>query len=567
MASKNVPEEPKTPGPLDVKYPNAGKILEGPKFDNYYTLSNGCPIEDPQVSESVSKQCGKNRYASQLIQDINTIDTISHITRERIPERYVHAKGAGAFGKFKVTKDISAYTDANFLNMVGKTTRLFARFSTVGGEKGSADTVRDTKGAAFKLYTEEGNLDWLLFNPEIFLIRDPAKFPSMVHATKKHPQTNLGSADMFWDFFNHNPEAYNTLIRLFTDEGTPKSYANLNYFSVNTYTFTKHDERKPFHFVRIKITPDPAPKDPYYNKEQALTEAGKDPDILTRELYDRISQDTFPKWKVFAQIIDPAEANNSDVNIFDATRVLPETKFNWTEIGEITLDEPPQNFFSQVEQAGFNVANVVPGWDISPDPILQIRLFAYGDTQRYRLGINNDQLPVNRPQSYVYSPTRRDGAHNVTNYAGQKNYINGDENKKTKFSNRSFVGWEGKVQRFKTKFDDSDWKQPQQFWEGYGKNNKPNFDTFVGNVTSHLGAVDDPAIQQSTVDNFNKIDKALGDAIKKELERRKVPNNRHATLPGVVAGGQDKKSFVQPTIPDPATDVDKNTNKVPKEES
>jgi catalase len=372
-------------------------------------------------------------------------------------------------------------------------------------------------------------------------------------------------------FFNHNPEAYNTLIRLFTDEGTPKSYANLNYFSVNTYTFTKNNAEKSFYFVRIKITPDPAPKDPYYTKEEALAEAGKDPDILTRELYDRIDKKTFPKWKVSAQIIDPAKADKSDVNIFDATRVIPESTFPWTEIGEITLDEPPQNFFTQVEQAGFNVANVVPGWDISPDPILQIRLFAYGDTQRYRLGANSDQLPVNRPQSYVYSPTRRDGAHNVTNYADAKNYINGDENTKKKFSNRSFVEWEGKVQRFKTKFDDhsdhSDWKQPQQFWEGYGKYNKKNFDTFVGNVTAHLGAVNDTTVQRSTVENFTKIDSKLGDAIKKELDRRKVPNNRHASLPGVVAGGQDSPSFVQPTIPDPATDVDKHTNKVPKEES
>lgn len=239
---------------------------------------------------------------------------------------------------------------------------------------------------------------------------------------------------------------------------------------------------------------------------------------------------------MWAQIIDPDHAEKSDVNIFDATRNIPEGKhssginFDWTEFGEITLNEPPQNFYSQVEQAAFNVANIVPGWDISPDPsrfsstpllccdaniipslVLQIRLFAYGDTQRYRVGSNHDQLPVNRPPSYVYSPTRRDGAHSVINYANAKNYVSGDEVTKHPFSSRGFQGWEGTAQRFKTTFNntkpsstakDSDWYQPWVFWNAHVKENAKNFDTFVGNITALLGAVNNTATRQKTIGKF-----------------------------------------------------------------
>ena len=275
-----------------------------------------------------------------------------------------------------------------------------------------------------------------------------------------------------------------------------------------------------------------------------MAEAGKDPDFLTRDLYEKIQEKQYPKWKVCAQIIDPDHADKSDVNIFDATRAIPEGKhssginFDWTEFGEITLNEPPQNFFSQVEQSAFNVANIVPGWDISPDPskfspqcilphcdaniislpVLQIRLFAYGDTQRYRVGANHDQLPVNRAPAYVYTPTRRDGAHSVRNYADAKNYVNGSEPTAHPFSSRGFLGWQGTAQRFKTTFDyskpsaenkHSDWYQPWVFWKAHVKENPNNKNTFVNNITALLGAVNDTTIQQKTVGKSRTGDSSM----------------------------------------------------------
>jgi catalase len=569
MEYKHMPERPK-PITGQEFCPDAGRIPDAPVSKGYFTMSNGCPLKDPLLTERIDNLEGKNnRMVSQLIQDLNVVDTISHVTRERIPERYVHAKGVGAFGTFEVTnKDftVSDYTDAKFLNDHGKKTRLFARFSTVAGERGFPDTVRDTKGAAFKLYTEEGNLDWAFLNPEIFLIRDPAKFPSLVHATKRDPATNLPDANMFWDYFNNHPEGYNALMRIFSDEGTPKSYSRLQASSVHCYTFTKKvainesPEFWKYTLVRIKLVPDPPikPDDDYFDLSHATTMAGKDPDWLTRRLYDEITKaqstvgdNKYPTWKVMAQLVE--DPSMSPVNIFDATKVLPENLFPWKEFGKITLTECPQNFFTQVEQAAFNPANVVPGWDISPDPLLQIRLFAYGDTQRYRLGVNNDQLPTNRPCSYVYSPTRRDGAYNMTNYANARNYIRSDDNKKPPDNyNISFLEWSGKLERFKSTVTDIDY---EQCYDHY-KSMTPKLQvTFITNIAASLCTAHSET-QDSSIEIFKKINSDLAEKIKEACYKRIHPNKRmdQATL-GVVAGAEQHRelNYVPPTAPDPST--------------
>ncbi|KAJ9254986.1 hypothetical protein DTO280E4_7530 [Paecilomyces variotii] len=548
--------------------PDAGKIPDAPISKGFFTMSNGCPLEDPLLTERVDKLDGKHRMASQLIQDLNVIDTISHVTRERIPERYVHAKGVGAFGVFEVTnKDftVSDYTDAKFLNATGKKTRLFARFSTVAGERGYPDTVRDTKGAAFKFYTEEGNLDWLFLNPEIFLIRDPAKFPSLVHATKRDPASNLPDSNMFWDYFNNHPEGYNALMRIFSDEGTPKSYSRMQASSVHCYTFTKkkQDHSWEHTLVRIKLVPDPAidPDNDYFDLGAATTMAGKDPDWLARVLYAEITKarsdpvnNKYPAWKVMAQIVkDPSM---SPVNIFDATKILPENVFPWKEFGKITLTECPQNFFTQVEQAAFNPANIVPGWDISPDPLLQIRLFAYGDTQRYRLGVNNDQLPTNRPCSYVYSPTRRDGAYNMTNYANARNYIRSDDNKVAPDNhNISFLNWSGNLERFKSAMDTTDYTQCNDHYMSMTPKLRKNF---VTNVVASLSTARIIPTQQRSLEIFKLINSDLADEIRKALTKRILANKTLAqTTVGVEAGAEQphEVSYVPPTAPDPSTGV------------
>ncbi|ODM15399.1 hypothetical protein SI65_09340 [Aspergillus cristatus] len=550
----------------------AGRLPDPPVSKGYFTLPNGCPVEHPLLAERADKQVGSTRYGSQLIQDLNTVEQIAHISRERIPERLVHAKGVGVFGEFVVTnKDIAKYTDASFLQPdsegKSKTTRLLARFSTIAGELGYPDTVRDAKGAAFKFYTEEGNLDWVFLNPEVFNLRDPAKFASLVHAKKRDPATNLLDANMLWDFFSSHPETFNALMRNYTDEGTPKSYSRLVISSVNTYTFTKRKSETEWdhHLVRIKLVPE-TPIDPdkdWFTYDEATTMAGKDPDYLTRRLYDEIQRGQFPTWKVSAQILDPAKTS---VDVLDDTKVVPASDCPWIEFGQLKLNELPQNYFTQVKQAAFTPANIVPGWDISPDPILQIRLLSYGDSQRYRLGANHDQLPPNRACSYVYDPTRRNGAHSLTHYANAPNYIGSRERdlKKPDHYNISFLNWQGNISRYLSKVEDVDYRQCREHWDTLSGLQQSRF---ISNVASSVAPASLP-VWIATIAVFTKIWQATGHetppgpspeeltkALEDEINARLENNKSKGGRLGVVPGGEDSDglNYIPPTFPDPST--------------
>ncbi|KAL3477063.1 catalase-like domain-containing protein [Aspergillus californicus] len=535
---------------------------------------SGCPIDHPFNNEKLTSgdaSASAPRPTAHLLQDINLIDEISHITHERIPERVVHAKGAGAYGQFKCTSDeIQQYTNADFLSENGKTTELLVRFSTVFGERGFADTVRDTRGFAFKLYTEEGNLDWLFFHPAVFPIRDPAMFPSLVHATKRNPSSNLHDPDMFWDFFNNNIPGYNMLVRFFTDRGTPASYEYVRIASVNTYTFTKDDA---YHFVRINLEPEQTKSG--LTLEMATEMAGRDSDFHTRTLYENIRKGAYPKWKVWAYIIAPSDVDKVGMNIFDATKVLPEPNgtngITKIEIGEISLNRNPENSFTEIEQAAFNPANVVPGWDLSPDPILQIRSFAYGDTQRYRVGVNHDQLPPNAPKGdVVWNPERRDGAGSQFNYGSTPNYVG----KRTTLKiptrrQRPYLNWdltEARVERSLSAEDPDDKKQPADFWNNdllndpeyqytdmeMDPNKKKKADDYgikysqyilVFNIANHLSGVRSDDVRMTAYMIFSSIDNKLGEVVMQETQklvksRRTLrfgnhPDETNSTLPAV----------------------------------
>ena len=399
-----------------------------------------------------------------MLQDINLLETISHATHERIPERVVHAKGTGAYGEFEVTHDITKYTSADFLNKVGKKTRLFCRFSTVSGGRGSADTVRDTRGFAFKLYTEEGNLDWLFFSEPVFPIRDGGKFPSFMHCQKGVPKNNLFSSSAFWDFFNNNSEAFHALMMIFSDRGTPQSYQNSKIYGLNTYKFTTRDS-----YCYVKIHLNPVNGVLNFTREQATTKAGEDPDYMSRSLFEDIEKGTLPKWTVHAQIVEPdmvTTLNGKGINIFDATKVIPVDDCPLMEFGTITLKENPTNFFSEVESVSFSPTAIVPGWDVSPDPILQTRLFAYGSAARYRLGINFNQSKVNQPK-YSYNPTKRDGTGNIDNLGSRPNYIPGDLVPDTikNYEQLPKEQWKSTVTSFDSEVNEEiDYAQPKVFW-------------------------------------------------------------------------------------------------------
>ena len=441
-----------------------------------------------------------------MLQDINLLETISHATHERIPERVVHAKGTGAHGEFMVTDpNISNHTSAAFLNGMGKKTPLFCRFSTVAGGRGSADTVRDTRGFAFKLYTEEGNLDWLFFSEPVFPIRDGGKFPSFIHCLKGDPKDNLFSSSAFWDFHNHNPEAFHALMMIFTDRGTPQSYQDSKIFSLNTYKFTKPGDD--YSYVKIHMRPKHNVKT--FNRKKATELAGEDPDWMSRSLRDAIDKKDYPEWTVSAQII-PNDTRldllSEGINIFDPTKVIPHSKIPLKEFGKITLTGNPTNFFSEVEGVSFSPTAIVPGWDVSPDPILQTRLFAYGSAARYRLGINFNQSAINKPK-YSYNPAKRDGAGNIDNLGSSANYITGVQDPARIESAKQYEQpaqekWEGKATYVdsndvqKVSPDKMDYVQPAVFWNTVLKKTGQQ-NSLVENVAASLSKADSP-IRETT---------------------------------------------------------------------
>lgn len=495
---------------------------------NYYTLDNGCPVFNPQASLRI----GSKLQGPHLIRDINLLETISHITHERIPERLVHAKGAGAWGEFEVaydpdslsdpTKKITEYTDAAFLNNNGKKTTLFARFSTVIGERGSADSVRDARGFAFKMYTEEGNLDWLFFSTPTFPIRDGGKFPSFVHAQKRDPQTGLKDANTFWDFMSRNPETFHSIMSIFSDRGTPKSYRNAHIYGVNTYKFTKGDK---FYYVKIHLRTNQGIET--FTQKEAEELTGTDPDAFTRDLHDHIATCDYPSWTVYAQIMDPnaLDPNNDDspygVNIFDPTKTVPKKLSPLIQFGKITLNRNPSNEFGEVEQVSFNPTAIVPGWDISADPILQTRLFAYGSASRYRLGINLHQIPVNAPQ-YAYNPAKRDGVGYINNLnpSIQPNYFPADDQPVIvtvkDYEANDQDQWKGGVISFESKPDDKDWCQPRNLWDIFKLRSED--DNFVSNVAVNLQFASKDDVRERTYGCFRNIADDLGNRIKTATE-------------------------------------------------
>lgn len=377
------------------------------------TTTFGIPVGDNQNSLTAGPR------GPVLMQDFHLIEKLAHFNRERIPERVVHAKGAGAYGVFRVTRDVSAWTTAAFLNKVGKETETFLRFSTVGGEKGSADAERDPRGFALKFYTEEGNYDLVGNNTPVFFVRDPLKFPDFIHTQKRDPLTNLKSPTMVWDFFSLSPETLHQLTILFSDRGTPRSYRHMDGFG--SHTFSWINEAGERFWVKYHFKTNQGIEN--FTGEQAARMAGIDPDHATRDLFGSIQDGEFPSWRVYVQIMPEMEADRYAFDPFDLTKVWRHADYPLIEIGHLELNRNPENYFAEVEQAAFSPANVVPGISFSPDKMLQGRLFAYADAHRYRLGGNYGLLPVNKPHAAPVHSYQRDGAMRFDgNGGGAPNY-------------------------------------------------------------------------------------------------------------------------------------------------
>ncbi|MEO6812722.1 MAG: catalase [Ginsengibacter sp.] len=380
--------------------------------ENKLTTSTGTPVPDNQNIQTAGAR------GPALLQDFWFLEKMAHFDREVIPERRMHAKGSGAFGTFTVTHDITNYTYADIFSEVGKKTEMFVRFSTVAGERGAADAERDIRGFAMKFYTQQGNWDLVGNNTPVFFFRDPMKFPDLNHAVKRDPKTNLRSADNNWDFWTLLPEALHQVTIIMTDRGIPRSPRFMHGFGSHTFSFINKDKVR--HWVKFTFKTQQGIEN--FSNEEAKKIIGTDRESSQRDLFEAINKGDFPKWKMFVQIMTEEEANNYHLNPFDLTKVWPHGDYPLIPVGEFELNRNPENYFADVEQAAFNPANIVPGIGFSPDKMLQGRLFSYGDAQRYRLGVNHSQIPVNAPKC-PYHAFHRDGAMRVDgNYGSAKHY-------------------------------------------------------------------------------------------------------------------------------------------------
>jgi catalase len=362
------------------------------------TTASGRPVGDNQNSMTAGPR------GPVLMQDFQLIEKMAHFNRERIPERVVHAKGTGAYGVLRVTNDITKYTTAKLFSQVGKKTDMFIRFSTVGGEKGSADSERDPRGFAVKFYTEEGNWDLVGNNTPVFFIRDPLKFSDFIHTQKRDPRTNLKSPTMMWDFWSLSPESLHQVTILFSDRGTPHGHRHMDGFSSHTFSMINAQNEVfycKYHFKTMQGIKN-------FTGEEAVAMKGQDPDFSQRDLTEAIDGGNYPKWRLSVQIMPEAEAATYHINPFDLTKVWPHKDYPLIEVGVMELNRNPENYFAEVEQSAFSPVNIVPGLGYSPDKMLQARLLSYPDAHRHRMGVNFDALPVNRPKCPVHT-YHRDG--------------------------------------------------------------------------------------------------------------------------------------------------------------
>lgn len=426
------------------------KEIKNPMHDSHKLTSiNGAPVADNNNIATAGPR------GPVVLQDVWYLEKLAHFDRELIPERRMHAKGSGAFGTFTVTHDITKYTKAKIFSEIGKQTEMFIRFSTVAGERGAADAERDIRGFAMKFYTEEGNWDLVGNNTPVFFIRDPLKFPDLNHVVKRDPRTNMRSPKNNWDWWTLLPEALHQVTITMSDRGIPRSYRHMHGFSSHAYSMINAKNERVW--VKFHLTTQQGIQN--ISDEEAAKVVGMDRESNQRDLYESIERGDFPRWTVFIQVMTDEQAKNMPYNPFDLTKVWYHGEYPLIEVGVVELNKNPENYFADVEQAAFNPAHVVPGISFSPDKMLQGRLFSYGDAQRYRLGVNHYQIPVNRPRCGYHS-YHRDGQMRVDgNYGSLLHYepnSYGEWEEQPDFKVPA-LDWTGPIDNWNFREDDNDY--------------------------------------------------------------------------------------------------------------
>ncbi|EEU8400409.1 catalase [Campylobacter lari] len=446
-----------------------------------------------------------------LMQDYILLEKLAHQNRERIPERTVHAKGSGAYGELKITKDISQYTKAKVLQL-GENTPLFIRFSTVAGEAGAADAERDVRGFAIKFYTKEGNWDLVGNNTPTFFIRDAYKFPDFIHTQKRDPRTHLRNNNAAWDFWSLCPESLHQVTILMSDRGIPASYRYMHGFGSHTYSLI-NDKNERF-WVKFHFKTKQGIKN--LTNEEAANLIANDRESHQRDLYEAIEKGDFPKWTFQIQVLKEDEVEKLGFNPFDLTKVWPHSIVPLIEVGELVLNKNVQNYFNEVEQAAFSPSNIVPGIGFSPDKMLQARIFSYPDAHRYRIGTNYHLLPVNRAKSEVNTYNVA-GAMNFDTYKNGAAYYEPNSYDDSPKEDKSYLepdlALEGSAQRY-APLDDDFYTQPRALFDIMNQDQK---EQLFKNIAASMSGVDEKIIARA-LSHFEKISSEYANGVKKALK-------------------------------------------------
>ncbi|MFB4421305.1 catalase [Streptomyces sp. QL37] len=478
------------------------------------TTAAGAPVANNENAVTAGPR------GPMLLQDVWFLEKLAHFSREVIPERRMHAKGSGAFGTFKVTQDITRYSRAALFSEVGKETEVFARFSTVAGERGAADAERDIRGFALRFYTEEGNWDVVGNNTPVFFHRDPHHFPDLNRAVKRDPRTNLRSPENNWDFWTNLPEALHQITIVMSDRGIPDGYRHMHGFGSHTYSFINESNERfwvKFHFRTqqgIKNLTD----------QEAAAVVADDRESSQADLFDAIERGDHPKWTFYIQVMPEADAATYRYHPFDLTKVWSKKDYPLIEVGEFELNRNPENYFADVEQAAFTPANLVPGVGASPDRMLQGRLFSYGDAARYRVGVNHHQIPVNQPR----------GAKNVNTYHrdGQLR-VDGNQGAVPGYTPNSYGRWAEQPQfaepglaldgaaadRFDYREDDDNYfEQPGNLFRQMTPEEQ---DALFGNTARAIDGASQATIERH-IHHCTQADPAYGEGVRKAIEALKA---------------------------------------------
>ncbi|HWG64520.1 MAG TPA: catalase [Streptosporangiaceae bacterium] len=469
------------------------------------TTDAGIPVESDKYSLTVGSG------GPILLQDSYLIEQMAQWNRERIPERQPHAKGSGAFGRFEVTKDVSAYTKAA-LFQPNTTTRMVARFSTVAGERGSPDLWRDLRGFALKFYTSEGNYDMVGNDTPVFFMRDPIHFQNFIRSQKRRADNNLRDNDMQWDFWTLLPETAHQVVWLMGDRGLPKTWRHMNGYSSHTYMWINEQGQR--FWVKYHFKTDQGIE--FFTDEQAAQLVWTDYDYHTRDLFEAIARSEHPSWTLYAQIMPFDDAPGYRFNPFDLTKVWPHSDYPLVEVGRMTLDRNPVDNHTQIEQLAPAPSNLVPGIGPSPDRILLARLFSYADSHRYRLGVNYQQIPVNAPVAPVHTYSK-DGAMRIVNRTDPVYFPNSKGGPRADPERYAPPSWYADGDLVRTAYElhaeDDDFVQPGNLVRNVLDDAAR--DRLVGNTVGQLrNGVTEPVLQRA-FGYLRNVDQNLGDRVEK----------------------------------------------------